>query len=155
MPQRPKLTEVEVIKIHHKAWLGVDSNELAKKYNVCEATIRSIKHGKIHSKLTGHVPGTVPDFIIKRKPPRTISEDERKARRDAVTKEVLEEYAGIMKLDDYFIQLVDENVESAIEFKVLFRQMRNEKGLSIKRFTIEEVNEFYEEFKNGMIMNDN
>ena len=45
----PKLSVEYARKIHHEAWLGVDTKELAKKYNVHPETIDAIKLGKYYN----------------------------------------------------------------------------------------------------------
>ena len=80
-----KLTEDQIRIIYRKSWLDCSTAELAEKYNVSMSTILAIKNGRTWSSVTGHVEGTVPDFIIKWKQPRIISEEERKARRDTWT----------------------------------------------------------------------
>lgn len=84
-----KLTEDQILKIYRRAWHNDSPQELAEKYHVSQSTIFSIKSGKIHCTVTGHVPGTIPSFILNRKP-KTLTDEERKARRDAWTRECLE-----------------------------------------------------------------
>lgn len=79
---------------------------------------------------------------------------ERKVKRDEWTNKMFEQYEGMMALDDYYLKLVDENPETAIEFKRTFWQKRTDRGLKSKRFPREEVVEFINEFvkRNGVKM---
>jgi hypothetical protein len=146
----PKLSVEDVRKIYRRAWLNDSPQELAKKYNVSVSTIISIKQGRTWSKITGHVEGTIPDFILHKKKPRVISEKENMIIRDAWTTEMLSEYSGMMALNE-----LSSLLDDAVEFNQMFWQYRTEKGQRGKRFPASEVNEFFNEYKNGLRHNDN
>ena len=57
------------------------------------------------------------------------------------------QFEGMMALDDYYIQLMDDNIDDAGEFKEKFWETRTERGLRSKIFPASEVIEFYDKFK--------
>lgn len=59
---------------------------------------------------------------------------------------MLRENVGLMTLEDCFLLLVDENVETAIEFKALFWQKMIDSGRKVKTCPREDVIQFYNEF---------
>lgn len=48
--RKSKLTKEQVIEIFNSTQ---SQRNLARAYNICSATVREIKIGKIHSKITG------------------------------------------------------------------------------------------------------
>ena len=80
--------------------------------------------------------------------PKILSDEERKAIRDKWTAEMLEQYDGIMALDDCYLELADEDIDAAIEFDDMYRHLRTEKVARSGLLTREKVMGFFKEFIN-------
>jgi len=91
--------------------------------------------------------------------PKILSKEEQKAIRDKWTREMLEQADGIMAFTDCFLELADEDVDAAVEFDDMYRHLRTKKMIRSGLLTREKVmgffKEFINEYKNGMIKNDN
>jgi hypothetical protein len=136
-----KLTEDQVRKIYNQAWYSGESCEkIGKRYGISESCVDEIKNGRIWSQITEHIKGNNKQKVF--------NEIERKTLKNAFSKAVISKYAGMMALDDYYIQLLDDDVENAIEFKTSFWQYRTERGLKGKIFTRKEVNRLSQNYSN-------
>jgi transposase len=125
-----KFTAEQALEAYKLAWRGESNAEIAERYNTTKNTVSQIKNGFTWSSVTLHKKGKAPKMSIEQKKAILLKGQE-----------------AAIAIDDKYWGLFDDLGEDVA--KQFMQKIYNKRGLLRRRLTIQEVEEIYEQFKNG------